>query len=257
VAQFSSGSGSGASANVIVSPKSSSVIGFDITNPGSGYETAPFVDIADGCGKGKGASAKVNMNGNQIKNITVTSPGDGYLSRPDGSLGGNGSVWKAKDEGYVKTKNGNYYVVAKGVEPVLDDGDEYYPAPQEVASVTPEETYPVLLTIEEIEIFDPGFGYCDNDQLVVSPDNGAILEPLIKDGKIIKVKVINGGLGFDDIPEITTTADSCGYNFEAVPILKPVPPEEVEQIPSYATLINVVDCVGKIPPKQEFDINPR
>lgn len=264
-AQFISGSGSGALANAIVSPISTSVIGFDILNKGSGYTTAPSLDIVDDCGKGKGASGIVNMDGDGIKNITVTSPGDGYLSGPDGSLGGDGVTWKERNEGYVRTKDGNYYVVPPNTDPVLDDGDEFFspspsPAPTPVPPVPPVSgppTYPVLLEIEEVQVFDPGFGYCDTDQLVITPNNGAILEPVIIDGRIERVKVISGGLGFADLPEITTNVDSCGYNFEAVPILRVVDPETVEQIPADATLINVVDCVGKIPPKQIFDINPR
>lgn len=257
-AQFSIGNGVTAAANIIVSPVSSSVIAFDIKNRGSGYSTAPFVDIVDPCGKGSGASGKVNMDGGSVKNITVTSPGDKYLPGPDGSLGGNGITWKEKNEGYVETKDGTYYVVPPNTTPTLNDGDKFFPPPVETPVQTPvEPTYPVLLEIEEVEVFDPGFGYCDTDQLVITPNNGAILEPVIVNGRIESVKVINGGLGFADLPEITTNADSCGYNFEAVPILRVVDPETVDQIPPTATIINVVDCVGKIPPKQIFDINPR
>lgn len=207
--QFFGGQGVGALANVIVSPTSSSIIGFDILNPGKNYLSEPIAEIVDECLNGAGAKIKVNMeddkdvspcdvksvsgtlkrngtfifNNNKnlcpsiegyfnpsdgscpipgtlktkqnkfrsttkvskdtpgvfvpnerkkktlkkVKNIVVTAPGDGYLSAPDGSLGGNGRVWKKKDEGYAITCSGGYYVVPVRVTTGIDPDDIYIP----------------------------------------------------------------------------------------------------------------------------------
>ena len=119
--QFFGGKGMAASANAVVSPVSSSVIGFDIVNPGFNYLTPPFAQLVDECGSGSGGKLFVQMQpygasggtggtgatggtegtggrpgptkgGLEVKNIVVTAPGDGYLSAPNGSKGGNGRI---------------------------------------------------------------------------------------------------------------------------------------------------------------------
>jgi hypothetical protein len=106
--QFFGGMGMGAMANVIVSPNSSSVIGFDILNPGFNYVKPPFAQLIDECGNGSGGKLFVRTKpydgkkdpgrksgtkgGLEVKDIVITAPGDGYLPAPDGSKGGNGRV---------------------------------------------------------------------------------------------------------------------------------------------------------------------
>jgi len=263
--QFFGGGGYGAAANAIVSPISSSVIAFDIVNPGKNYKIPPFAEIVDFCGKGSGSRVSVNMkksvsgvgstSGLEIDSIVVDSSGDGYLPAPDGSLGGNERVWKEADEGYVLTSNGEYYVVPFNTEPILNDGDNYFPP---TTPKKPQTVYPVLLEIGGIKIENPGFGYKPGDKIIINPDNGAVLEPVINDiGEIQSVKIVNPGLGFEDLPEIKTDSPT-GFNAQIIPILKVVPLDEVvTDIPPTATIISVVDCVGKIPPKVNFDIVPR
>lgn len=262
--QFFGGGGYGAAANAIVSPISSSVIAFDIVNRGKNYITAPFAEIVDTCGKGSGSRVSVNMRksvsgvgstGLEVDDLDVDSTGDGYLPSPDGSLGGNESVWKEADEGYVLTANGEYYVVPFNTEPILNEGDTYFPP---TTPKKPQTVYPVLLAIGRVKIENPGFGYKPGDKIIINPDNGAVLEPVINDrGEIEKVNIINPGLGFEDLPEIKTNSPT-GFNAQLIPILKVVPLEEVSaDIPPTATIISVIDCVGKIPPKVNFDIVPK
>ena len=47
--------------------------------------------------------------------IIVDSPGNGYIDKPDGSLGGNETVWAEANEGYIIDDDGNYLVVPEGV----------------------------------------------------------------------------------------------------------------------------------------------
>lgn len=59
--RFFGGGGTGVIANTIISPISSSVIGFDIIDSGFGFLEAPTAEIIDPCGKGSGSKLIVNM----------------------------------------------------------------------------------------------------------------------------------------------------------------------------------------------------
>lgn len=288
--RFFSGGGFGALANAIVSPNSASVIGFDIVNPGFNYLSPPWAYLEDDCGKGSGGSLLVQTKpslkgGLEVKNIVVTAPGDGYIAAPDGSLGGNGRVFVDVGDAYVEKGDGTVYPVPGGdLPPDLQPDDKFipvnpipqpppvFPQPQP-PSPQPEQpiTYPVVLEIEEVYVYDPGFGYVPGDTITV--EKGAVLEPVINDrGEIESVKVINGGIGFVDIPLLTINSNT-GYNARLIPVLRPIqiPTQEPTlpppvpspeggipiQIPPGTQIISVVDCVGKIPPKSNFDIVPR
>lgn len=301
---FGGGGGFGAAANAVISPISSSVIGFDIVNPGRGFEIAPNAELIDICGKGSGGNLTVNMEDDdsdvgiktnkikrkKIKNITINATGDGYIAAPDGSLGGNERVWKEPDEGYVRTPSGGYHVV-QPLRPIgVKSGSTYYPpnGPPRVLQqdevitlplvpVKPKDPtafgtpYPVILCIEEIKVLDQGFGYRPGDQLIITPDNGTKTELVINEfGNITGVKIVQGGCGYEDIPEIRTNSPT-GFNATFSPIFRvtqidPTKPIEsqvspvtstgtVEQVvPQEVRLVTVIDCVGKIPQTSTFNV---
>lgn len=317
--RFFGGGGFGAMANAIVSPNSSSVIGFDIVNPGFNYLSPPNAYLDDECGNGSGGSLLVQTRpygtgigttaivgvgttgagaggaagigtgvgaaggtgtgtggagtgngkgGLEVKNIVITAPGDGYLSAPNGSLGGNGRIWADVGEGYVEKNDGTLYPVPSGILPSdLQPGDTFIPInplPQLEPPIVPLQqqlpiSYPVVLELEEVYVYDPGFGYVPGD--TITTENGAILEPVINPrGEIESVRVINPGIGFVDTPILNINSNT-GYNAQLIPVLKPIPLDQLSQlnreIPPGTQIINVVDCVGKIPPKTEFDKVPR
>jgi hypothetical protein len=282
--RFFGGFGFGAMANSIISPNSSSVIGFDIVNPGFNYLSAPFATLEDECGNGSGgslvvqtkpvgigttnavgiASTSTGKGGLEIKNIVITAPGDGYIAGPNGSLGGNGRIWVDVGDGYVQKADGTFYPVPGGEEPTdLQPGDTF--VPPQPPQVQPEfPSYPVVLEIEEIYVYDPGFGYQPGDTITIeNGDYGAVLEPVINDrGEIESVNVIDPGLGFIDTPDLIVNSNT-GYNARLIAVLNPIPLEQItsgeiaREIPPTTQIISVIDCVGKIPPKSSFDIVPR
>lgn len=266
-------------ANAIISPTSSSVIGFDIVNAGKDYNSTPQAVLIDKCGRGSGSSLCVNMtpDGKSVKNITVCAPGNGYIPAPDGSLGGNERVWKEPYEGYVTTKDGGYYVV-QPLRPIrCEKGSTYYPPdgpPREcqgetinlpLVPVKPQDPtsfgtpYPVVLCIEEIVVLDQGFGYRPGDELIITPDNGTKTELLINEfGNITGVKVIQGGCGFDDIPEMRTNSPT-GFNATFTPIFSVTQIDPTKSIESQVggdqiRLVTVIDCVGKFTPTRTFNV---
>ena len=258
------GNGIGAIANAIISPNSNSVIGFDIVDPGRGFFDPPYVELVDDCGKGRGGLGIAvigpldGTNGNPsvvnpitgepetgVVEIIVDAPGDGYIDRPDGSLGGDERVWAEPEEGYAVDDDGNYVVVPEGVNPpenaiffpprVIPDAQNLPPSSNQ---------YPVILEISNVVVSDPGFGYQPDDTISITPDNGAVLEPVIEGDSVIGVKIIKPGIGFDDIPTIEVVSDT-GYNAQFKPVLRVVDPETIDQIPVGAQIVQVIDCVGK------------
>lgn len=312
---FGGDGGFGAAANAVISPISSSVIGFDIVDAGKGFLSAPNAELIDNCGKGSGGSLTVNMEDEdvgigttnvgigttnprskksvdekrkkpkKIKNITIKAPGDGYLAAPNGSLGGNERVWKEPDEGYVRRPDGQKYVVQPYRPIPAKKGDTYYPPngpprvlkEDEIITLPlvpvkpPDPTsfgtpYPVILCIEEIVVLDQGFGYRPGDQLIITPDNGTKTELIINEfGNVTGVKILRGGCGYDDLPQIRTNSPT-GFNATFTPIFKvtqvdPTKPIETQVdrdgnkvIPDQVQLVTVIDCVGKFAPSRTFNV---
>lgn len=124
---FWGGSGSGATANVIVS-SIGDILGVDIINSGSGYGIkSPFLNFEDACGKGVGASGTVvvgpvskqddgtyqpDPNGNEVgvTGVIIEDSGYGYLPVPDGSQGGDGRVWAEANQTTVKRSDGTWEI---------------------------------------------------------------------------------------------------------------------------------------------------
>jgi len=72
-------------------------IGIVLTNNGTGYTSAPTVNITAAPGGGTNAAATAIVNGNSVTQIVVTNPGAGYTSTPTVTLsGGNGTGATAK-----------------------------------------------------------------------------------------------------------------------------------------------------------------
>ena len=97
---FGGNGGSGAKGNVILGnfltkfdkddlygslKKTASIIGVEITDPGSGYTSPPLISFGDRCNQGYGAYGKANIDTNptsptygQVTSVTMTSIGENY-----------------------------------------------------------------------------------------------------------------------------------------------------------------------------------
>ena len=93
------GGGSGAKGNFIIS-SNGEIIGIDMVNGGSGYNSSTFAVVNDPCGNGGGAiiSPIIDDDDGSIIDIIVLDPGFGYLPEPDGSKGGDGNKWSDPDD---------------------------------------------------------------------------------------------------------------------------------------------------------------
>lgn len=241
------GEGFGAIANPIISPISSSIIGFDIIDGGKNYSSPPYAQLVDNTGKGYGSKLETQIKDGSVTRIIVKSPGNGYLSAPDGSYGGGGRIIKNPNQGLIQKPDGTFEVTPENITPELKPGETFIPPNTKIPPSNIGINYPITLEIEDVDIINPGFGYQPEDQLIVTPSNGAVLRPVIDNGRIIKVNVIESGIGFDDFPEITTNSNT-GFNFSARPIFRVRRIEEEKElvVPKDAKVISVIDCIGKV-----------
>ena len=117
----------------------------------------------------------------------------------------------------------------------------------------PSSTRKVIMTLDEIIVSNPGFGYnCCEDSVVIEPANGAkaIIEEC--DGGIIRIKVTDPGAGFTQLPEVyinTTT----GFNAFLMPILK-TNEENLDEFPDGTNVIHVIDCTGNVDPNAKTQV---
>jgi len=279
--EFIGGGGSGATGNVIVSA-ATTLLGVDIITPGGGYIGPPRLRFNDSCNKGKGATGRAVMGqvpvaGSTtgettlgVTGVVIDDTGIDYLPTPDGSQGGDGRTWAESDETTVKRGDGTYDTPYKpgtvvevfpGDEVTLPGGEVTVIDGSSSVSITaPQPTdrpergtfpslstgdYPVVLEIDGINVIDSGFGYDPNDKVVVG--NGAELKIKTDSlGSITGVDVINGGIGFNEDPNIYIDSDS-GYNGKLMPIFKVnrVGEDIASERVSSDGIIQVIDCVGK------------
>jgi hypothetical protein len=141
--------------------------------------------------------------------------------------------------------------------------------------------YPIDLDLDDVEILDPGYDYQPGDPIVFIPTpsddpNEEIVPPSIVDfegldptqpdavvetvdpqGGITKITILNPRT-FTSYPNIFVISNS-GFNAKLAPrfTINRLTPEQVEaRITTGQPILSVIDCVGKIPPKQQFDIVP-
>jgi hypothetical protein len=89
------------------------------------------------------------------------------------------------------------------VDVLVDDPGNGYSAPQNDLPPEISGTYPTSLRLKNIVVENPGINYAPGDPLIITPDNGAILEPVLDTfGRVASVNILNPGLGFTRYPDI-------------------------------------------------------
>ena len=241
----------------------------------SGDGTTPDVDVRDPNG-----NPTVGIVG-----IIVVQPGKDYLPTPNGSTGGDGRVWANPEDTNITNGDGTIRVpippenpvnVSPGDEVTIPSGTEIETdtgqiipggiptiITQESVLTTPPLTiltplanypsldtgsYPVILYLCEVIIDNPGINYSEGDEIVIEPNFGAKAVPKLGDfGKIVSIKVTEGGEGFTEMPKITMKSQS-GFNAELIPkfCIDRVGENDLEREPDFQDkVISVIDCVGK------------
>ena len=121
---------------------------------------------------------------------------------------------------------------------VNDPGNGYLPP----VSTPSTQVYPVTLRLKDVIVENPGINYsCGEDQLTITPNNGAILDYVCDPfGRIKEVNVIDPGLGFTEYPDINLPS-LTGVNASFRPVFEVVrDPIVIDE----RKLIQVTDLVG-------------
>lgn len=202
------GDGIGGLANAVVN-NVGNVIGAQVIDGGFGYTQAPYVNIQDACGNGKGGkgTAILGPNGTVVK-IVIEFEGYGYYN----------------DFKEVKTIFGDIE------DDSINDG-----------SNSGEEE--VIGFIDDVIIDGGGISYDEDDTIEIVPDEGAEIEPIIIDGHIVDINIINGGQGFTSIPTITINSKT-GIGAELTPVLGFKPIDQADPIDP-GKIVTVIDCVSR------------
>jgi hypothetical protein len=141
-------------------------------------------------------------------------------------------------------------ISGKGVitDVIVQDPGNGFPIPQPEVSPEVSLSYPVSLRLKSVEIEDGGVGYnCGVDQLIISPNSGAELNyECDQFGRIIKVNVVNPGIGFTNYPDIfldTETGVNAIFRPQFEVVRDPID-AIIEGRISEEQLIQVTDLVG-------------
>ena len=285
--------GGGQKQNPPLSPLTPSLVSIERPTPPTGRQIDKFIIRDSGVGylpKPDGSSGFGGQVFSNPEDTIVFCPGGGYNVFPPcvnvtvekGSivyipLGTEGTIFDSVSGDVVQSFIGRG--PTNGIE-VLKSGvlatpcvtrEEVIPPPptnnfSSVNTNIPQSgsepnTYDIALEIGDIYIDDPGINYSPDDVIVLEPSNGAKLEPKYdEDGRLLEVKITNPGIGFTEFP-VVKIPSTTGVRAKIVPIFNIIRIDntQTEQtpVPQGVDLISVVDCVGIIPPKREFDIVPQ
>ena len=110
--------------------------------------------------------------------------------------------------------------------------------------------YPVILYICGVFISNGGIGYKEGDKIIVEPSMGAELEPVFsRTGVLTDVKIISGGEGFKEQPDIYIESKT-GFNAVIAPrfCIDRIGDDDMKEPGYQDKLVSVIDCVGTVPP---------
>jgi len=108
-------------------------------------------------------------------------------------------------------------------------------------------SYPVILYLCDIIIQESGINYSPGDEVIITPDIGAVVEPKFdSQGRVISVKVTESGEGFTEYPQIYIQSET-GYNAVLRPKLciDRIGVDQLKEPTFQDQIVTVIDCVGK------------
>ncbi len=216
-----SGGGTGATADATVDPKTGGVSGYTITDPGSGYTSAPDVAVTSpGVPGAIGAHATAVIGTGVLTDITVYRAGFGYKT-PQVSFTGGGTpttpataVASGGVDSLTLTGGGNGYQFEPTVQFSLPDAPYCTTVPAPVPACqapTAIATKNSSNVVDSIELTGLGTGYLSPPTITIRDGNVLATFPATATGTINvdRIDITNGGLGYASAPAVQIT-DTTG-----------------------------------------------
>ncbi len=216
VVDFSGGGGTGATAVAVVNPTTGAITGYDVTGGGTGYNSAPSVDISSPVAGGTGASATATI-GKGVTSIAVTLGGAGYTQPPTVTIAGNGAGATATPtmSGFVGSimvgLGGSGFTSATvTIQPPSDPGGVDATAHAVIGTVGGVDG-----VITDIVVDNPGSGYTVQPGVEIVDSAGAAVTAVAKAfvtmDTISSIEVTDTGTGYSSATVvITPTAGGAG-----------------------------------------------
>lgn len=138
-------------------------------------------------------------------------------------------------------------VITGSRQPIVDD---------QIAPIE-QETYEVIPTIDELVIIEPGFDYEIGDEVFADDKKIGEVDVVDQTGSAKGIILEDRITTYNKPPKIVVKSRQ-GFNAKVVPLFnfrRVTEDIDVEELG--LNVVTVVDCVGKIPPKQDFDLVPR
>jgi hypothetical protein len=179
---------------------------------GTGYTSAPTVNITGG--GGSGATATATVSGGVVTTVTITNPGAGYTTAPTISLSGVGTGATATS---TLTSGGTGYTTAPTV--TITGG-----------GASTQATATATLTsgvVSSVNITNPGVGYTSAPTVTITGGGGSgaaatatiiSASDNLSSGTINSVTVSAGGSGYTSAPTVSFTGGG-GTGATAVAVL--------------------------------------
>ena len=199
------GGGGLAAAGQAVVDRLGSVIGVNVTDPGSGYDRPPFVTIIDPCENGNYASAYAEIGAlgtseeGKVTRIIMVNPGNGYLNAPNG-------LTEFDDPDGILT------ILPFPVDRSTDIGGTGTDGTNEINDY--------IVCLDEFQIISTGVGYTPEDEITITPDipNLRAGVKMTQAGQIIAIDIVESVCGLTDIPFVTINSQT-GAGVQIKPIL--------------------------------------
>lgn len=229
VIEFDGGGGSGAAAIATVDPTTGAIKRFDLTDGGSGYTSAPTVNILSPIAGGAGAEATATI-ARGVTSVSVVDGGTGYTEPPTITVVGDGSGASVTPvmAGYIGSivvglaGDGYVHPVAEIEQPTDPNGT------QATATVTV-----VNGSITAVDVVDPGSGYTTEPAVfIVDPDSEA------------STAAVRAHVVMDTISAIDVETSGAGYTHATISIPAPVSGTPASAIAAISGAVTGVELVA-------------
>jgi len=190
------------------------VTSISVTKNGQDYDAdnPPVMTISTRTGEtGSGAKGVVIVDGS-ITSVEVTDTGSGYTTVPLVSIvGGNGSgaaataiISQGKVTQILVTSGGTGYTNRPSIS-ISGGGGSGATAEAKVRG-----------PIKSVTVSQSGSSYSSSPVVSVSSGQGALAQPIISNGRIISIAIINAGTGYTTPPNVFITGSGFGAVARAV-----------------------------------------